>query len=218
MFATAVGFAALAVSEIRPVREMGLWTACGLLVAWVSCFTLFPALQSLLHAPRRLAGAPAGKWFPGFVDLLVPATRKYRWPLVAGSVLMMLCGAASLFGIPGRFAPLTLETDALTYVDPHERVAEDTRRYVELLTRRLEQHAGVDAVDGPTSALRWARYIATGSDELPTAPAEWPKLAADLEQILLTEPGARAYVDVTDLASVRLSIRGRGEDAIWDGE
>ena len=33
MFATAVGFAALAVSEIRPVREMGLWTACGLIVA-----------------------------------------------------------------------------------------------------------------------------------------------------------------------------------------
>ena len=46
MFATAVGFAALAVSEIRPVREMGLWTAVGLIVSWVSCFTLFPALQS----------------------------------------------------------------------------------------------------------------------------------------------------------------------------
>ena len=30
-----------------------------------------------------------------------------------------------------------------------------------------------------------------------TASSAWPKLAADLEQILLTEPGARAYVDVT---------------------
>jgi predicted RND superfamily exporter protein len=239
MFATAVGFAALSVSEIRPVREMGLWTACGLIVAWISCFTLFPALQSLLRAPRSPSGVPAGRWFPGFVDWLIPATRRYRWPLVAGSAVLMLCGAASLFGIPGRFAPLTLETDALTYVDPHERVAEDTRRFeqsngldvddlwlqtrpghaldpdflraVELLTRRLEQHAGVDAVDGPTTVLRWARYVATGSDQLPTAPAEWPKLAADLEQILLSEPGARAYVDVADLASVRVSIRGRGE-------
>jgi predicted RND superfamily exporter protein len=82
---------------------------------------------------------------------------------------------------------------------------------VELLTRRLEQHPGADAVDGPTSLLRWSRYVQTGSDQLPTAPAEWPKLAADLEQVLLTEPGARDYVDVTDLASVRLSIRGRGE-------
>jgi predicted RND superfamily exporter protein len=134
---------------------------------------------------------------------------------------------------------LNLETDALTYVDPGERIAQDTRRFeqsngldvddlwlqtkpghaldpdflraVELLTRRLEQNPGIDAVDGPTTVLRWSRYIATGSDELPTAPADWPKLAADLEQIMLTEPGARSYVDVADLASVRLSIRGRGE-------
>jgi hypothetical protein len=144
-----------------------------------------------------------------------------------------------LFGIPGRLAPLTLETDALTYVSPRERVAQDTRRFeqsngldimdlwlqtqpghaldpeflraVESLTRRLEQHRGVNAVDGPTSVLRWARYVATGSDQLPTAPADWPKLAADLEQILLTEPGARNYIDVANLSSVRLTIRGRGD-------
>jgi uncharacterized protein len=239
MFATAVGFAALAVSEIRPVREMGLWTACGLIVAWLSCFTLFPALQSLLRTPLRSGSVAAGKWFVGFVDVLVPATRRYRWPLVAGAILLMLCGAASLFGIPGKVAPLKLETDALTYVNPNERVAQDTRRFeesngldvidlwlqtrpgyaldpdflraAELLTRQLEQHPGVDAVDGPTSVLRWARYIQSGSDQLPTAPSEWPKLAADLEQVLLTEPGAREYVDVANLASVRISIRGRGE-------
>jgi len=240
MFATAVGFAALAVSDIRPVREMGLWTAGGLIVAWVGCFTLFPALQSLLRAPRLSVSSGDGKRFSAFVDFLVPMTRRYRWPMVAFAVLVMLCGAAALFGIPGRLAPLQLETDALTYVDPHERVAQDTRRFeatngldvvdlwlqtkpghaldpeflraVELLTRKLEAHRGVDAVDGPTSVLRWARYVQTGSDQLPTAPEDWTKLSADLEQILLTEPNARNYVDITDLASVRLSIRGRGEE------
>ena len=239
MFATAVGFAALAVSQIRPIREMGLWPAGGLIIAWVSSFTLFPALQSLLRPPIRSSAVPAGRWFPGFVDLLVPATRRYRWSLVGGALVLMLAGAAALFGIPGKLAPLTLETDALTYVDPAERVAQDTRRFeqshgldvidlwlqtrpghaldpdflraVELLTRRLEQHPGVDAVDGPTSVLRWSRYIESGSDQLPTATADWSSLAADLEQILLTEPGARNYVDLANLASVRLTIRGRGE-------
>jgi uncharacterized protein len=239
MFATAVGFAALAVSDIRPVREMGLWTACGLIGAWVACFTLFPALQSLLRAPRRSGAMADDKWFARFVDVLVPATRRYRWFLVAGAVLTMLCGAASLFGIPGKLAPLELETDALTYVNPREPVAQDTRQFVQVngldvqdlwlktqpghaldpeflrsvdtLVHRLEQHAGINAVDGPTTLLRWARYIQSGSDELPTAPAAWPKLAADLEQILLAEPGARSYVDVADLSSVRLSIRGRAE-------
>jgi uncharacterized protein len=239
MFATSVGFAALTVSDIRPVREMGLWTACGLIGAWVACFTLFPALQSVLRAPRRLDATTDEKWFGKFVDVLVPATRRYRWFLVAGAVIVMLCGAISLFGIPGKLAPLELETDALTYVNPREPVAQDTRQFVQtngldvqdlwlqtqpghaldpeflrsvdLLAQRLEQHPGINAVDGPTTLLRWARYIQSGTDQLPTAPDAWPKLAADLEQILLAEPSARSYVDVADLSSVRLSIRGRAE-------
>jgi uncharacterized protein len=239
MFATAVGFAALAVSDIRPVREMGLWTAAGLIVAWVGCFTLFPALQSLLRAPRLEASSGEDGWFAALVDVLVPATRRHRWLLVSIAVAVMLCGAAALFGIPGKLAPMQLETDALTYVNPHVRVAEDTRRFqesngldvddlwlhtqpdhaldpeflraVEILTRRLEEHRGIDSVDGPTTVLRFVRYIQTGSDQLPMAPDAWPKLAEDLQQILLTEPNARNYVDITNLSSVRLSIRGRGE-------
>jgi uncharacterized protein len=239
MFATAVGFAALAVSEIRPVREMGLWTACGLVVAWVGCFTLFPALQSLMCTPLLSERRPAARWFPRFVAALVPATRRYRWPLIGASLVLMLCGAASLFGVPGKLEPLSLETDALTYVNQSEPVAQDTRRFertngldmfelwlqtppghaldadflraVEQLTRRFESDSRITAVDGPTSVLRWSRYIESGSDRLPMEASAWPKLAGDLEQIMLTEPGAREYVDVADLASVRLSIRGRAE-------
>ena len=239
MFATAVGFGALAVSDIRPVRDMGLWTACGLIVAWIGCFTLFPALQSLLRTPLRSEKVPVGKWFPGFVEWLVPASRRWRWRLVGGALLLMLCGAAALFGIPGVLPSLDLEMDVLTYVNPSERAAQDTRyfeksnaldvvelwlqtpaghaldpdflRALEQLTRQLESDPRVTAVDGPTSLLRWARYVENGSDQLPESASAWPKLAADLEQIMLTEPAARAYVDVTDLANVRISIRGRAK-------
>ena len=239
MFATAVGFAALAVSDIRPVREMGLWTACGLVVAWIGSFTLFPALQSLLRTPLVWERRPVARWFPRFVDALVPATRRYRWPLIGGALLLMLCGAASLFGVPGKLEPLLLETDALTYVNPSEPVAQDTRRFersngldmfelwlqtppghaldpeflraAEQLTRRFESDPRITAVDGPTEVLRWSRYIESGSDQLPMDPVAWSKLAGDLEQIMLTEPAAREYVDVSDLASVRLSLRGRAE-------
>ena len=239
MFATAVGFAALAVSDIRPVLEMGVWTACGLITAWVGCFTLFPALQSLLRTPLRSERSSAGTLYPRFVEFLIPATRRYRWVFVIGALALMLCGAAALFGVPGKIPPLSLETDALTYVNPKERVAQDTRRFqdsngldvmnlwiqtppghaldpdflraIYLLTQRLEKSPGITAVDGPTSVLTWERYIESGSDQLPTDPATWPKLTEDLEQIALTEPGARAYIDIKDLASVRLEIRGRGE-------
>jgi predicted RND superfamily exporter protein len=180
-----------------------------------------------------------GTWFPRFVDMLVPASRRYRWPLVCGALALMLCGAAALFGVPGVFAPIALETDVLTYVNPSERVAQDTRRFeessalnvyelwlqtppghaldpeflraLERLTLQFESDPRITAIDGPTSVLRWARYVETGSDQLPTSASAWPKLASDLEQIMLTEPGARAYVDVKDLANVRLSIRGRAK-------
>ena len=239
MFATAVGFAALAVSEIRPVKEMGLWTAAGLIVGWVACFTLFPALQSLLKTPRNTRERARTRRFTALVEVLVPGTYRFRWLLVVLALGVMLCGAAALFGIPGKLKPLQLETDALTYVNPDEPVAKDTRRFeasngldvidlwlktqpghaldpdfllsVELLTEKLERHPGVDAVESPTSALRWSRYIQTGSDQLPLTRSAWPKLASDLEELLLRQPGARGYVDVADLASVRLSIRGRGE-------
>src|SRR5262249_50597532 len=97
MFATAVGFAALAISNIRPIREMGLWTAAGLVVAWIASFTLFPALQVLLATPRQAERRAAGRSFPRFVDFLVPFSARYRWPLVAGALLIMLCGAVALF-------------------------------------------------------------------------------------------------------------------------
>jgi predicted RND superfamily exporter protein len=238
MFATAIGFAALAVSDIRPIRQMGLWTASGLVVAWVASFTLFPALQSLLRAPLRTERASVGRLFARFVDLWIPFTARYRWALVGAAIFVMLCGAAALFGVPGELAPLALQTDSLAYVNPNVAVARDTREFersngltvtelwlqmppgealqpqflraVEDLTRRLERDPRITAVDGPTSALRWAHYFETGTDQLPSNAQAWPKLAADLEQILLTEPAARDYVDVGSLANARVSIRGRG--------
>jgi uncharacterized protein len=240
MFATAVGFAALAVSDIRPIRQMGLWTASGLLIAWIGSFTLFPALQSLLRTRPQEQRAPEHRWFADFIAVWIPFTARYRWPLVGGALLLMLCGAAALFGVPGRLAPLALQTDALTYVNPHVAIARDTREFertngltvselwlqtppegasqpeflraIEAFTQRLEQDPRITAVDGPTSVLRWANYIETGADRLPADAAGWPKLAADLEQILLKEPAARDYVDVASLSNVRISIRGRGSE------
>src|ERR1700722_2588656 len=129
MFATAVGFAALAVSDIRPIRQMGLWTASGLIVAWIACFTLFPALQSLLRTPTRAERAPVGRWYAAFVEVWIPFSGRSRWPLVAAAVLMMLCGAAALFGVPGELAPLALQTDSLAYINPNVAIARDTREF-----------------------------------------------------------------------------------------
>lgn len=213
MLATAVGFAALAVSDIRPIREMGLWTASGLAVAWAGCFLLFPALQSLLNTPLKGERAPAGRWYPRFVEHWVPLTRRFRVPLVAGTLLLTACGAIALFGLRGVLAPLALQTDALTYIDPSVPIAKDTREFerqsglevlqlwLELprgeklspavldaigrLTRALERDPRISAVEGPASASGAAASM-SGS----------------------AEPNRR-YVAETAVTNVRLEIRGR---------
>jgi len=244
IFATAVGFAALAVSAIRPVREMGLWTACGLIIAWLACFTLFPALQGLLRTPVRhrpipAAGAASGG-YAAFVDAWLPVTRRLRWLMVGLAVLGMAAGCVALAGLPGHLKPLALQTDTLSYIDPDVPAARDTRRFeataglgvyqlwlqppagtaldpaflraVDQLTRALESDPRITAVDGPTSLLRWMRYVQSGHDELPQDAGAWDGLASDLEQVLLNTPDARGYVDVASLSNVRLTVRGRDHD------
>jgi len=44
------------------IRQMGLWTASGLILAWVACFTLFPALHPCWRTPTRRERAPVGRW------------------------------------------------------------------------------------------------------------------------------------------------------------
>ncbi len=229
IFATATGFAALAVSNIRPVREMGLWTAAGLVVAWLASFSLFPALQQLLRTPTQTEVAAAGRWYPAFVDWWLPLTRTWRWPLVAAAVLGMLAGIIALVGVPGHVRPLSLQTDTLTYIDPRVAAAQDTRYFeaqnglgvyqlwlkvpdggaldpaflhaVDALVRQLEADPRITAVDGPTSLLRWARYVQSGHDELPADAPAWQELAAQLEQILLTTPATRGFIDVNSWAT-----------------
>ncbi len=236
IFATGVGFAALAVSNIRPIRQMGLWTASGLLVAWFGCFLLFPALQALLRTPLKAERAPAGRWFPRFVGWWVPRTARYRWPLVGAAIGLSLCGAVALCGVPGLVAPLSLQTDALAYIDPHIAVAQDTRRYeqhaglavfelwlqtprgqalspdllrsLEVLSRALERDPRITAVEGPSSTLHWGMLLATGSESLPLEASAWPALAGQLQSVPATDTAIRTYVDPSR-ANVRLSIRGR---------
>ncbi len=179
----------------------------------------------------------AGRWYPAFVDKWLPLTRTFRWPLVGIAVAGMIAGAIALVGIPGHIRPLSLQTDTLTYIDPRVAAAQDTRyfeaqnglgvyqlwlqvphsgtldpqflRAVDQLVRQLQTDPRITAVDGPTSLLRWARYVQSGNDELPTDPQSWNDLAAQVEQVLLTTPGARGYVNLDTLSDVRLTIRGR---------
>jgi predicted RND superfamily exporter protein len=239
IMAAAIGFAALAVSSIRPIRDMGLWVAGGLVLTWVVVFTLFPALQRLLKTPTLARRTTAGRRLLRVIDGLPRWSYRWRWVLLPGSLLVMLAGVAALTGVPGLLQPMALETDALDYIDRTLPIYEDTRRFeqaisglsvvqvwvtapeggildpgilqgLETFARALESDPRIGSVTGPTTMLRWMSYVGGGGDRLSDDPAAWPSLAAQLERLLLQEPALRDYVDVASLSSARLSVIHKG--------
>lgn len=130
LFATAVGFAALAVSKIRPIRELGIWVAVGLVFTWLIVFTLFPALQKILRTPTQAPKQPGKRSaaFVRFTEWLPVFTYRFRWLFVPGALVMCVVGAVCLFGVPGYISPMKLETNAVEYFKHDSFLYKDTKR------------------------------------------------------------------------------------------
>ena len=214
LFATAVGFAALAVSKIRPIRELGIWVAVGLVFTWIIVFTLFPALQKILRTPTlKPKDGRESMRFIRFTQWLPVATYRYRWLLVSSSVVLCIVGAICLFGIPGLLSPMKLETNAVEYFNPKTALYADTKR-LEAVTpglgitevwitgkfgvmtdgetirgldgfhRGLESDSRVGAAVGVPTILRTIRYLSGKPDTIPTDEAELEALAGQVETLM----------------------------------
>ena len=239
IFAAAVGFAALAVSGIRPIREMGYWVAAGMVVTWFTSFTLFPALQRVLRTPPASVRRTAGSWWPRFVDHLPRFSYRFRYVLVPGSILLMLVGLGALLGVPNLIEPMRLETDSLDYIDHDLPLYKDTRRFEATMSgltvteawirvphggvldpgvlrglhrfgAKLEADSRVGSVLGPTTLMQWIRYVQGQGDVLPDDAPSWDKLAGDFQQLALTRPEFRGSIDVATLENARLRVITRG--------
>ena len=126
IFATAVGFAALVISKILPIREMGIWVAVGLLFTWVIVFTLFPSMQRIMRAPTSSDRKMSLAWFDKIVDVLPVFSYRFRWILVPGALVLSAFGAAALFGVPHVLAPMRLETSAVYNLNHKSALYRDT--------------------------------------------------------------------------------------------
>ena len=133
IFATLVGFAALAVSDIRPVRQMGLWVAVGLFLTWIVILTLFPALQKILVTPTSQDKQIAAAWFLDFTRWLPRASYRARYALVAAALVLMAAGAVGLFGVPGAVSPMRLLIDPVEYINHDTELYRDTKFVQETL-------------------------------------------------------------------------------------
>lgn len=233
--AAVLGFGALAVSKIRPIREMGIWTAAGLALSWVVAFTLFPALQKVLRTPTGRLVPVRTRFYDRLSAALPGFTWRWRWLLVSSSLLLAAAGAVALFGLPGRIEPMRLGVDSLDYVDPDLAIHRDmvffrqavgglevariwvrtppgaatdpeVLRGLDRFATAMERDPQVVSVVGPTSFLRMRRYLAGEGDRLPEDPQAFARAASDVEQLLLAEPELRGFLDVGSLANAQITV------------
>ncbi|WP_242343842.1 efflux RND transporter permease subunit [Anaeromyxobacter terrae] len=238
--AAVLGFAALSVSRIRPIREMGLWTAAGLALSWVTVFTLFPALQKALRTPTGRAVPVRTRLYDRLAAAVPTFTWRLRWVLVPGALVLAAVGLVAIAGVPGRLPPMKVGVDSLDYVDSSLPIHRDIVYYrdhvgglnvarvwvrtrgaitdpevlhaVDRFAAAVEREPDVTSVVGPSTFLRMRRYLATGDDTLPADPQAFAALAGDVEQLLLSEPELRAFIDAGSLSNAQLTVVFRGTE------
>jgi predicted RND superfamily exporter protein len=233
--AAAMGFGALAVSRIQPIREMGLWTSLGLVVSWIVTFTLFPALQLVLRTPTGRSAPVRSGLYDRLARALPGFTYRHRFTLAGTALCVCAAGVVALFGLPGLARGMSVEVDTLSYLDPATPLYQDLRwfrehvmdlnvarvwihlpgptgtdpevlREVDRFQRALEAAPDVTAVTGPTTPLRMRSYLAGRGEALPRDPAAFARAAGDVEQLLLAQPELRSFIEVGTLADLQLTV------------
>lgn len=237
IFATLVGFAALSVSSIRPIRQMGLWVAVGLLLTWIVLLTLFPALQRVLRTPTSAGVRASSVGFLRFSTWLPRASYSARYPLVAAALVLMVAGGVALFGIPGgAVSPMQLlisPVDTALYKDTKEAQrllpglgitevwlkgkfgsVSDPEVLAGLsdFQNALETDPDVGAVISPVTILRMTRYVGGQADTFPTDPPGLEQMASNLEGLLPREPMLQRFVEPHTLAQTHLSVVTRATE------
>ncbi len=235
VFASAAGFAALYVSEIRPIRELGVWLAVGLVLTWVVSFTLFPALQKAFHTPTQVERKTAAQWFKHAAGWMPAVTYRARWWTVVLALALSAAGAVALFGIPGYVAPMKMLTDPIEYVNSGSDLYKDTRRVGEIMPglsmaevwlkgkvgslnqpeilaglddfqQSLEKEPMVGSAVGVTNVMRVMRYIGGKGDTLPDDPDELADVADNLETVVQADPLLARFVDAKDMSQTHITL------------
>jgi predicted RND superfamily exporter protein/YHS domain-containing protein len=138
---TAAGFASLAVSDIPPIRDLGSFTAIGVLLSFGLAFSLVPAL---LVSSSRVRPRPGERWWTPERASVYTARVRRRAPVIIGLALVVsgLCG----IGV-GRLA---LESHILRFFPDSHRIP---RAYAEIEANLLGLTPFELEVEGPRAEV-----------------------------------------------------------------
>ncbi|MEX2597872.1 MAG: MMPL family transporter [Salibacteraceae bacterium] len=95
-FTTALGFLTLISSGIKPVRELGVFAAIGVFIAFVLAFSVLPAILTLNPVPKLAYKEPSKLFWNKLVRRFFFISLRYHKPIIGLTVVLV---GLSVFGI-----------------------------------------------------------------------------------------------------------------------
>ena len=220
---TGVGFLALTLVPIPPVRVFGLFVACGVGLAWLLTMTMLPAFMVSVRPDRiqRAAGRGPARVLPA----LGAATGRHRRAIIGGALLLVAVTAPGLASVTVNDNPVRWFRGDHEIRLASERLGDalpgtfTTSILVTADAGALDDPATADAIDALADELR--RDPEVGAVQVYTD-GDHPLLrrgdAANIRLQLRTGDNT-AMQGVVDRADAHLAARSvPGAELAWAGE
>lgn len=121
---TAIGFGSLAISNMAPVTELGLFSAAGIMIGFVCTLIVVPGLLALV--PGRLGGVARANP-PHWTERAGPAAARRPWLMMAIALALL-----AVFATGAR--RIRTESNVLKFFPEDSRIARDYRFIGQRLT------------------------------------------------------------------------------------
>ena len=224
---SAAGFGALVLSRLGPIREMGAYTAIGLIVAYLLSMFLTPTLLFALGYPRASTDpfVAAPRMGRSLTRMAVWASRSLLVPFAVVGFVSGACFAA--------FGHLEVNFDFVDYLDQNHRLRQDIHviqsslggiepievildsgkpdgfldpqklQIADELTRSLKELQAVPGAFGFVDFLKYANDLVSGgrgdTGVVPSSPEA-------VSQILLLDPEDFATMISADRQKIRVTV------------
>jgi hypothetical protein len=199
---TAGAFAVLSLAHFRPLRELGLMVALGILCILLTTATIAAPLAILLGARRsRDEGGRIWRWLGAAVESLTGGASRHAAATVVG---LGLLSAASLAGL----SRLAVDSDLRAFrstdhsaFEAESQLAERFGAGLETLTIVLSETDLRQTMAAADRVRRWVADVAGPAVSI-ASPADWlvgdahPRLA-ELRELPLTEAAGRLESELT---------------------
>ena len=198
---TAIGFLTMLLSDIEPIRHFGLYTAMGVMVAYILAFSFLPAILVISKKPQNKAVEIGGKFWKIFLNKLLYYILNNKKRVVVYSIIVAVFSIVGLSKMrvnsfiledvrednPLKQALLFFENNfsgarpfemEISVVDASKNVfSQDVIFEINKLENYLNKEYGVSSIISSNTAIKLANFnMSLGSDDGYTIPSSKLKL------------------------------------------